>query len=268
MVGRAAASVNQAQPPGAADDLAVLLHGRAQDVAPRLLGCLLLSSSAEGDVVLRVTEVEAYGGVGTDPGSHAHRGRRPRNATMFGRPGLLYVYFTYGMHWCANVVVHPEMDAAGTGGTGASGTGGTVGPAAGAVLLRAGEVVAGDDRARRRRPTSTRPVDLARGPARLTKAMAITGDDDGVDLLDPTSRVRLLPAPTVPVEVRSGPRVGVAGEGATTPWRWWDALSPTVSAYRAAQPRARTSRTASPVTSVPTTPPSDGGAQPAAGGAP
>jgi DNA-3-methyladenine glycosylase len=173
-------------------------------------------------VVLRVTEVEAYAGVGEDPGSHAHKGRRPRNATMFGRPGLLYVYFTYGMHWCANVVAHPVADGA-----------------AGAVLLRAGEVLVGAELATARRPAAGREADLARGPARLTKALAVTGEDDGADLLDPASRIRLLPAEVPPEEVLCGPRVGVAGPGAPTPWRWWDARSGTVSAYRAAQPRTR-----------------------------
>ena len=249
------------------DDLAALLRGRAQDVAPRLLGCLLLTSSADGEVVLRVSEVEAYAGLGEDPGSHAHRGRRPRNATMFGRPGLLYVYFTYGMHWCANVVVHPETDGPhGAGSVGASE------PAAGAVLLRAGEVLEGGDLARSRRPTSTRDQDLARGPARLTKALGLTGDDDGADLLDPTSRVRLLSGPARPVEVRSGPRVGVAGEGSTTPWRWWDAHSGTVSAYRAAQTRSRSPRTAptvpAPCQQNPAAPPSGERPHRAAGGAP
>ena len=126
-------------------DLAALLRGRPEDVAPGLLGCLLVASSADGDVTLRVTEVEAYGGVGEDPGSHAHRGRRPRNATMFGRPGLLYVYFTYGMHWCANVVAHsPGADHP-------PGAGHPDDRPAGAVLLRAGEVVEGDQLARDRR---------------------------------------------------------------------------------------------------------------------
>lgn len=211
-------------PHDAGDDLAPLLRGRAEDVAPRLLGSLLVARSDEGQVVLRVTEVEAYAGVGEDPGSHAHKGLRPRNATMFGRPGLLYVYFTYGMHWCANVVVHTDGEGR-----------------AGAVLVRAGDVLEGADLARSRRPAVSRDVDLARGPARLTKAVAITGEDDGTDLLDAGSRVRLLP-PSKPVEdVAHGPRVGVAGAGAATPWRWWEARAASVSAYRAAQPRRRPS---------------------------
>lgn len=217
------------RPDGAPGDLGVLLRGRAEDVAPALLGCLLVAVSDEGRVVLRVTEVEAYAGVDEDPGSHAHRGLRPRNATMFGRPGLLYVYFTYGMHWCANVVVHPPVDGA-----------------AGAVLVRAGQVLEGADLARARRPRAATDGDLARGPARLTTALGISGEHDGADLLDPASPVRLLPAGTAPEEVRSGPRVGVSGAGAATPWRWWDARSGAVSAYRAAKPRTRSPRRAPP----------------------
>lgn len=219
-----------------------LLRAPAEQVAPRLLGSLLLVDGPEGAVCVRVDEVEAYAGPGQDPGSHAHRGRTRRNATMFGPPGGLYVYFTYGMHWCANVVTHPGTDGS-----------------AGAVLLRAGEVVHGAEVARPRRAAARRDLDLARGPARLTQALAVTGDDDGTDLLDGTGRVHLLEGPG-PVEVAAGPRVGVAGEGAATPWRWWDARSGAVSAYRAAQPRPRPATARS-------TAPSDGGAGDVPGGA-
>src|SRR5207245_1342891 len=116
------------------------------EVAPALLGCLLVA----GGVTVRLTEVEAYGGHGADPGSHAHRGPTPRSAIMFGPPGRLYVYFSYGMHWCANVVTGLEGEAS-------------------AVLLRAGEVIGGLEQARSRRPGS-RDDDLCRGPARLAKA--------------------------------------------------------------------------------------------------
>ena len=174
---------------------------------------------------------------------------------MFGRPGLLYVYFTYGMHWCANVVAHPVAGRRTPG-------------AAGAVLLRAGEVLEGLDLARARRPAAARDVDLARGPARLTSALGIAGADDGTDLLDPASRVRLLPAVEPPTEVASGPRVGVSGDGAPTPWRWWDARSSTVSAYRAAQPRTRPRRAAPPATRTSPVPPAGDGGAPAPGGAP
>lgn len=195
------------------------LTGRPEVVAPRLLGARLATGSAgePDEVVLRIAEVEAYGGVGEDPGSHVHRGHRPRSATMFAAPGHLYLYFTYGMHWCANVVAHEPGRA-------------------GAVLLRAAEVETGHDLVRERRTTSRRPRDLAMGPARLTVAAGLAGAHDGVDLLDPTSAVRLL-AGARPAAVLSGPRVGVSGDGAVVRWRWWDAGSDAVSAYRAAAAR-------------------------------
>lgn len=133
------------------------LEGSAAEVAPLLLGARLTL----GGVTLRLTEVEAYAGLG-DPGSHAYRGRTQRNASMFGPPGTLYVYFTYGMHHCANVVVGPEGDP-------------------GAVLFRAGEVVDGLDLARVRRPGSS-DRDLARGPARLCRALDVDRSLDGADL--------------------------------------------------------------------------------------
>ena len=189
------------------------LAGAAHEVGPLLLGARL---SAHG-VTVRLTEVEAYAGVGEDPGSHAHRGCTPRTGVMFGRAGLAYLYFTYGMHWCANVVTGPEGVAA-------------------AVLLRAGEVVEGLDLARTRRPGAA-DRDLARGPARLCRALALDGSARGVDLMDSTSPVRLgPPAPYDEERLRAGPRVGVRGDGASTPWRFWLEGEPTVSPYRAAPP--------------------------------
>ncbi|MFH6778895.1 DNA-3-methyladenine glycosylase, partial [Clavibacter michiganensis] len=85
----------------------------AVEVAPALLGGILSRESEEGRVSVRLTEVEAYRGVGEDPGSHAFRGKRARNATMFGPPAHLYAYFTYGMHTCANIVCGPEGTSAG-----------------------------------------------------------------------------------------------------------------------------------------------------------
>jgi DNA-3-methyladenine glycosylase len=185
------------------------------EVAPALLGAHLVA----GGVTVRLTEVEAYAGE-SDPGSHAFRGRTARTEVMFGPAGHAYVYFTYGMHWCVNVVA------------GADGV-------ASAVLLRAGEVVTGLATARRRRP-GVRDRDLCRGPARLTRTLGVTGEQDGTDLLHPSSALRLLPSGTTdPDRVRSGPRVGVAGAGAPTPWRFWVEGEPTVSAYRAAVPRRR-----------------------------
>jgi len=196
-----------------------LLSSHPTVAAPRLLGARLVSDSPEGRVALRLTEVEAYGGQSEDPGSHAFRGQTPRNATMFGPPGRLYVYFTYGMHWCANVVTGPEDSAS-------------------AVLLRAGEVIEGLDIARKRRVTARSDRDLARGPARLTVALGLTGDDDGLDLLDPASPVRLELA-RQPLQVHAVTlRTGVSGPGGATPWRYV-ADHPTVSRYRAATPRNR-----------------------------
>lgn len=204
------------------DDLPGLLAGRVDHVAPGLLGAVLRSRVHGLPVSLRITEVEAYDG-GNDPGSHAFRGRTPRTEVMFGDAGHLYVYFTYGMHWCANVV------------TGESGR-------ASAVLLRAGEVVEGHEVARERRPASRRDVDLARGPARLAQALGIDGALNGHDLAE--APLLLVPpaAPVRPDLVASGPRVGVSGpggDGERFPWRFWLVGDPTVSAYRPGRPRGR-----------------------------
>ncbi|MFT4123989.1 MAG: DNA-3-methyladenine glycosylase [Microbacteriaceae bacterium] len=187
------------------------LASPALEVAPALLGAHLV----HGDVRLRLTEVEAYLGE-LDPGSHAFRGPTPRNAVMFGEPGHLYAYFSYGMHTCVNVVCSPAGVAS-------------------AVLLRAGEVVGGLDTARMRRPTSRGDADLARGPARLTTALGIPLAANGTDLLT-GGGLRLEPAEPGerPVRIASGPRTGVAGEGGSErfPWRFWIADDPTVSPYR------------------------------------
>lgn len=183
------------------------LEGSAVEVAPLLLGARLTL----GGVTLRLTEVEAYAGP-DDPGSHAHRGRTQRNTSMFGPRGTLYVYFTYGMHHCANVVVGPEGEP-------------------GAVLLRAGEVVDGLDLARVRRPGSS-DSDLARGPARLCRALDVARALDGADLADHLELTEPLPGEAV----RSGPRVGLR-HAAERPWRFWIADDPTVSRYRPAAPR-------------------------------
>jgi DNA-3-methyladenine glycosylase len=193
------------------------LTAPADQIAPLLLGAVL-TSDLGSRVTLRITEVEAYAGVGQDPGSHAHRRRTERNAVMFGPPGHAYVYFTYGMHWCLNVVAHPEGEA-------------------GAVLIRAGEVLTGRETARGRRPAARSDRDLARGPARLAAALGVTGVQDGVDLLDPASGLRLvLPAAPSPADIAAGPRTGVAGPGAPTPWRFWLDGDPTVSPHRPARP--------------------------------
>jgi DNA-3-methyladenine glycosylase len=187
------------------------------DVAPELLGCHISHSG----VTVRLTEVEAYDG-SNDPGSHAFRGPTPRTRVMFGEPGGLYVYFSYGMHWCANLVC------------------GSAG-AASAVLLRAGEVVEGLELARTRRPRSP-DRDLARGPARLAMALALGRDQNGMDTCATDSGfvVRVgedgRSSLTAGAGVRTGPRVGVSGQGgdgAAYPWRFWLEGEATVSAYRA-----------------------------------
>jgi DNA-3-methyladenine glycosylase len=171
---------------------------------------------------VRITEVEAYAGIGQDPGSHAHRRRTQRNAAMFGPVGHAYVYFTYGMHWCLNVVVHPEGEA-------------------GAVLIRAGEVLGGVEVARTRRPACRADRDLARGPARLAAALGVTGVQDGRDLLDARGPLRLLASgpPAEPARISCGPRTGVSGAGAPTPWRFWLDDDPTVSPHRTAREEPR-----------------------------
>ena len=190
-----------------------LLERPSIEVAPLLLGGLLTADA----VTLRITEVEAYLGE-VDPGSHAFRGPTKRNAVMFGPPGHLYTYFTYGMHVCANLVCSPDGTAS-------------------AVLLRAGEIVDGIDIARSRRATSRSDVDLARGPARLCVALGITLADGGADL---HGRFRLT-LPEAPVAHESGPRTGVSGPGGTSdyPWRFWIPGDPTVSPYKPSTPRKR-----------------------------
>ena len=197
-------------------DLASVLAGPVVEVAPRLLGAELRHTTPEGTVSLRLTEVEAYDGA-NDAGSHAFRGRTRRNAVMFGPPGHLYCYFTYGMHVCCNVV------------TGATGV-------ASAVLLRAGEVVGGLELAHARRPGAS-ARDLARGPARLCKTLGIRLEDDGADLV--AGPVTLSPAaPRSASEISTGPRVGLRGDP-DRPWRFWLTGEPTVSAYRPAVVRHR-----------------------------
>lgn len=196
--------------PGSAE-LSELLSGPVLDVAPRLLGAVV----RHGEVAVRLTEVEAYDGA-HDPGSHAFRGRSPRNAVMFGPPGHLYVYFTYGMHHCANVV------------TGVEGT-------ASAVLLRAGEVVEGYDVARARRG-GVPDRDLARGPARLCQALGLALADNGVDLAAGPVTLEADEVPPRLDRVATGPRVGLR-QAADRPWRFWLEGEPTVSPYRPAQRR-------------------------------
>ncbi len=229
--------------------------GSSLQVAAELLGCVLEHDTAQGRVAVQLTEVEAYEGT-ADPASHAYRGRTVRNAVMFGPPGHAYVYFTYGMHFCVNLVCGPAGTAT-------------------AVLLRAGRVIEGAPLAAERRasrrpaaglpasglPTSGRPAagragggapgvaerDLARGPARLCQALGIDRAQDGADVCDPGSPLRIRPGlpatdvgpPASPLlTVSCGPRVGVSS-AADRPWRFWLTGDPTVSAYRPHVPRNR-----------------------------
>ena len=189
------------------------------DVAPALLGATI----SHAGVTVRLTEVEAYAGT-ADPGSHAFRGPTPRTGVMFGRAGHLYVYFTYGMHWCANVVTGTEGEAS-------------------AVLLRAGEVVDGHEVAAERR-AGIAERDWARGPARLASTLGLRGEQTGLDACEPDGPVAFrAPAEHVPASrIRTGPRVGVAGDGGDAeryPWRFWLEGEPSVSVYRPAKPRRR-----------------------------
>jgi DNA-3-methyladenine glycosylase len=192
-------------------------------VAPDLLGRLLVRTTPDGPITLRLTEVEAYDGP-NDPGSHAFRGPTARNSVMFGPPGHVYVYFTYGMWHCMNLVCGPEGTAS-------------------AVLLRAGEIVEGAEAVCKRRLSARNDKELAKGPARLATALDVDRALDGTDACatgDTPLRV-LTGTPVSSDQVRSGPRTGVSGDGAVHPWRYWVANDPTVSRYRAHTPRQRRS---------------------------
>ncbi|MFI9758765.1 DNA-3-methyladenine glycosylase [Streptomyces sp. NPDC051963] len=191
------------------------------EVAPDLLGRILVRTTPDGPISLRLTEVEAYDGP-NDPGSHAYRGRTPRTDVMFGPPGHVYVYFTYGMWHCMNLVCGPDGTAS-------------------AVLLRAGEIVEGAELARKRRFSARNDKELAKGPARLATALDVDRALDGTDAcaLSETP-LRILTGASVPTDqVRNGPRTGVSGDGGVHPWRFWIANDPTVSPYRAHTPRRR-----------------------------
>lgn len=177
----------------------------AVEVAPDLLGTVLVAGERAG----RIVEVEAYMGR-SDPGSHAHRGPTPRTATMFGPAGHLYVYFTYGMHWCANVVCGVEGEAS-------------------AVLLRALAPLAGLEAMRDARPAARRDRDLCSGPAKLCQALGVDGSLDGTDVVTGSDGVwllddgHLLDAPPV-----VSTRIGLSA-GTDLPWRWCVAGDPNVS---------------------------------------
>jgi DNA-3-methyladenine glycosylase len=174
-------------------------------VAPELLGKVLVA----GDLAARIVEVEAYAGA-EDPASHAYRGPTKRNATMFGPPGRLYVYFTYGMHWCANAVCGREGEGV-------------------AVLLRAAEPIAGTDLMRARRPKARRDRDLLSGPARLCQAFGVDGSYDGADLPTADRGLTLVDDGTPPpAHPAVGPRIGLS-RAEDLPWRWCWPSSPHLS---------------------------------------
>jgi DNA-3-methyladenine glycosylase len=205
-------------------DLRALLSGPAPEVAPSLLGWTLSHVSEEGTVAVELTEVEAYAGQ-VDPASHAYRGPTARNEVMFGEAGHLYVYLSYGMHHCCNVVTGPVGEAS-------------------AVLLRAGRVVEGHDLARHRR--GERPADkaLARGPGNLCRALGIDLRHNGADLVG-EDRLQLRPGgPVGPDRISMGDRVGVS-LAHDVPWRFWLTDEPSVSAYKRSPRAPLPGRTAS-----------------------
>lgn len=180
-----------------------LLCGAAPEVGPRLLGSVLTTTVAGLRTALIITEVEAY--ASNDPASHSYRGRTRRNASMFGRPGTLYVYRSYGIHWCMNVTTGPEGEAS-------------------ALLVRAGQLTEGRRHAERRRGRSDRLTD---GPGKLTQALGVTGDHDGLDLLDTASPIQLQPGTRLPWITT--PRIGIT-KAVGVPWRWV-ATGPVVSPF-------------------------------------
>ena len=169
-----------------------------RDVAPDLIGKVLVSADGRSG---RIVEVEAYCGE-IDPAAHSYRGKTARNATMFGPAGHMYVYFTYGMHWCANTVCGEVDEGVG-------------------VLIRALEPLAGLERMRAARPHSRSERDLCSGPARLTQAMGITGVHDGIDLVSGRAGFAIVDDGRAAfASIRSGPRIGIT-RGTDAHWRWY-----------------------------------------------
>lgn len=180
-----------------------LLTLPAPSIGPRLLGAVLMTDVDGAQTSVVVTEVEAYSA--DDPASHSYRGRTPRNASMFGPPGTLYVYRSYGIHWCMNITTGPPGEAS-------------------ALLLRAGHPVDGREVMVARRG---REDHLADGPGKLTQALGVTGNHDGVDVLDPASPIRLSSGTALPWKVT--PRIGIS-QAVDVPWRWV-AVGPVLSPF-------------------------------------
>ena len=199
------------------ETLRAFLSRPAHVIAPELLGWTIASHSAAGMVAVELTEVEAYEGE-SDPASHAWRGRTERNAAMYGPAGHLYVYRSYGVHLCANIVTGPEGQSS-------------------AVLMRAGRVVAGAELARTRRGERVPDRSLARGPGCLGQALALAPEHYGIDLLD-SAALTLNPATDAPLSISCGPRVGVSRAGEVA-WRHWVTGDESVSAFRPGRAAAR-----------------------------
>jgi DNA-3-methyladenine glycosylase len=208
-------------PPGAAPEAhgtpvqRAALEADSVVVAPWLLNKLLVKGGRVG----RIVEVEAYRGP-EDPASHAYRGETKRNAVMFGPAGHVYVYFTYGMHWCANVVCATEGVAQ-------------------AVLIRALSPVSGLEQMRADRPAAKRDRDLCNGPAKLCQALGITGEDNGSDLLGGSAIVLSDDGVPPPSHPATGGRVGIT-VATEVAWRWWVTDDPNVSRGQAIRSRKLT----------------------------
>ena len=174
-------------------------------VAPLLLGAELYGPDG---VIIRIVEVEAYGGPGEDPAAHSYGGKTPRNEAMFGPPGSLYAYLSYGIHTCLNIVSHEDGTAGG-------------------VLMRAAQVVRHPDTARRGRSHLT-SRQLASGPGRLGEAIGYSVSDSGTDLL--AADLLKLPQELAP-KIKSGPRIGIS-KATERPWRFWIGDADEVTRYR------------------------------------
>ena len=192
----------------------------SRQVAPDLLGCRLVHRLEDGHrLIVRIVEVEAYLGDGSDAASHAHRGPTPRNRTMFGPAGRLYAYRSYGIHTCLNIVCEASGKAA-------------------AVLLRAAEPIEGLDlmRSLRGLPPDAAAERIARGPGRLAQALGLDLAQDGRSLLRGALTLHPREPESREVAVGSGPRVGI-NLAADLPYRYFEEKSPWVSAFRAGSKR-------------------------------